>query len=70
MGNRSKDDVDIVPVQELDKAAGYELLDRQSRKVLGMSAADFIREYDAGDLSNGFERPEVMRLAMLIPFAR
>ncbi len=69
MNTLSKEE-EMVPLQELSKAEGYELLDRQTRKTLGMSAADFMREYDAGHLSNGTERTEVMALAMLIPFAR
>jgi len=59
-----------IPVEELDKVEGYKLLDEQTRKTLGMSAADFIAEYEAGHLTNGVEDTRVTHLAMLIPFAK
>ncbi len=62
-------DEDLVPVEWLDEDQGYKLLDSQTRKVLQMSAAEFIKEYNAGHLSNGVERTDVTNLAMLIPFA-
>ena len=61
---------ELAPVEVLDKVEGYKLLDRQTRKLLGMSADEFLREYDSGRWSGGEEVSEVMRLEMLIPFAR
>jgi len=46
------------------------MLDEQTQKILGMSAAEFIAEYEAGHLTNGVEDTRVTHLAMLIPFAK
>ncbi len=54
---------------ELTREEGWELLDREARRYLDMSAADFIRTWDAG----GFpypDTPEVLSVAMLLPFVR
>ena len=59
-----------IAVEELDKVEGYKMLDEQTQKTLGMSAADFIAEYEAGRLTDGVEDTRVTHLAMLIPFAK
>ncbi|HLK57824.1 MAG TPA: hypothetical protein VKU00_14755 [Chthonomonadaceae bacterium] len=61
---------ETIPVEELDKVEGYKMLDEQTQKILGMSAAEFIAEYEAGHLTNGVEDTRVTHLAMLIPFAK
>lgn len=46
------------------------MLDRRARKYLGMSGDDFVRAWDAGELDGDPDRPEVMRVAMLVPLGR
>lgn len=48
-------------------ARGKRLLDRQARRYLRMSGAEFTAKYRAGELPDP-DRPEVIRVAMLIPF--
>jgi hypothetical protein len=47
---------------------GVALLDRQARKYLGMSGAEFVEKYRAGEIEDPGSTT-VMRVAMLIPFA-
>ncbi len=50
-----------------------QVFDTQAREVMAMSGEEFIRRWDAGefrDIADDGERPEIMRLAMLIPFGR
>lgn len=46
------------------------LFDRLARRYLHMSGDEFIRAWDAGAFSDDPDRPEVMRVAMLIDFGR
>jgi hypothetical protein len=55
--------------RKLTAAEGRQLLDEQARKFLGISGEEFLRRYDAGEL-NDLDRDDVLRVAMLIPFAR
>jgi len=55
---------------ELTHEQGYELLDEQTRAVLGMTAKQFMQAWDAGEFDSQPEQPQVTDLAMLIPFAR
>jgi hypothetical protein len=45
---------------------GASILDRQARKYLGLSGDEFVRRYRAGEIADPV-RPEVIRVAMLIP---
>ena len=54
---------------ELTREEGWELLDREARRCLNMSAAEFIRTWDAGGFPNP-DTPEVLSVAMLLPFVR
>ena len=47
---------------------GARILDRESRRVLGMSGAEFVRRYRAGETAD-LVRSDVARLAVLIPLA-
>jgi hypothetical protein len=47
-----------------------ELLDRQARRHLGMSGEEFVAAWFAGHFADDPDRPEVMRVAMLLPFGR
>jgi hypothetical protein len=65
------DAAENLEVHELDHEQGLALLDRQAHRYLGISAQEFIEAWDAGEFAqNGAERPEVVRLAMLLPFGR
>lgn len=48
---------------------GSDLLDRQARKYLNMSGAEFLRAYESGRFKND-DRSDVVRVAMLVPFAK
>jgi hypothetical protein len=54
-------------VQELDAREGRELLDRQARRHLDMSAEEFRSAWEAGELDPEAD-PSVARVAMLLPF--
>jgi ribosomal protein L21E len=56
-------------LRKLTAKEGRELLDRQARRHLKMSGQEFMRRYKAGEFAD-VDTPEVMRVAMLLPFAR
>jgi hypothetical protein len=61
----------LVPaVEELDRDGGRALLDEAARHYLGVSGEEFMRAWDAGEYDSDPDRPEVMRVAMLLPFGR
>lgn len=62
--------VDKRAIQELSEQEARELLDKQARRYLGMSGEEFIRAWDAGEFDADPDRPEVMRVAMLLPLGR
>ncbi|HEY7033586.1 MAG TPA: hypothetical protein VH482_19775 [Thermomicrobiales bacterium] len=50
-----------------------EAFDELGRLLMQISGAEFIRRWDAGeyvDIADDPDHPEIMRLAMLIPFGR
>ena len=51
----------------LSKDEGERLLDRQARRYLRMSGKTFVRKWKAKEITNP-DRPEVMRVAFLLPF--
>lgn len=55
-------------IRELSVEEGERLLDRQSRRYLDMSGEEFARKWRAGEIEAD-SRPEVMRVAMLLPLA-
>ena len=57
-------------VKELTLKQGRALLDKQARKYLQLSGDEFIKKWDAGEFDENPDRPEIMRLVMLIPFAK
>lgn len=61
-------------IREITKEEGREMLDRQTRKYLGISADEFIELWDSGYYDDPDDRakngPEIMRLGMLSRFAR
>ncbi len=65
-------DFGIAGVRVLTPAEGRALLDRQTRRVLGMSAEEFLARWDAHeiDTTNPETHGAIMGLVGLIPFAR
>jgi hypothetical protein len=57
-------------VRELTREEGMELLDRAARQRLQMSGEEFIRAWEAGKFDDDPDRPDVMYVAMLLPFTR
>ena len=62
--------VEKVKCQELSRDEGRALFDRQARYHLGMSGDEFIRAWNAGEFDDDPDRPDVMRVVMLMGFAR
>lgn len=56
-------------IRVLDREQGKALLDRQARRYLDMSGDEFVRAWRAGEFDDDPDQPEIMRVAMLIPFA-
>lgn len=61
-------------IREITKEEGHRMLDEQTRKYLGISAEEFIEQWDSGHYDDPDDRtkngPEIMRLGMLSRFAR
>ena len=57
-------------IRTLSRAEGFALLDRHARAELGVSGETFIQRWKAGRYAKRAHRPEVVRVAMLLPFAR
>lgn len=55
--------------REVSPKEGLALLDRQAQRYLGMSAREFIDRWERGMIDDP-DRPEVVRVAMLLPFGR
>ena len=54
-------------IRMLNRDQWMGLVDRAARRELGMSGDEFIRRWEAGEFRDPDERPEVMRVAMLLP---
>ena len=67
------DAVSVPGVQVLTPAEGVAFFEQQSRELLGISSAEFLRRYDAGEYDEIIDDPahrEIGLLEFLIPFAR
>lgn len=53
-------------VERISREDGARLVDRQARKYLKMSGADFVRDYRAGRIEDP-HRLDVARVAILLP---
>jgi hypothetical protein len=56
-------------VDAMSTEEAREILDRHARRFLGMSGPEFVAAWDAGEIADP-DRPEVMRVVMLLPLAR
>ena len=59
-----------IDVEEVSPAQGREILDQAAQRYLNMSGEEFIAAWNAGKFDDDPDRPEVMRVVMLLPFAR
>ena len=57
-------------IRELTHEEGLALLNREAQRYLHMSAEQFIKAWEAGDFDEDPDRPDVMYVAMLLPFAK
>ena len=58
-------------VRRLSKKQGLALLNRRATAELGISGPEFIRRWNQGKFAKkACDRPEVVRVAMLLPFAQ
>ena len=55
-------------VKELTLKEGWELLDKQARKYTNMSGKEFVKKWEAGEFDEDPDQPEIMHVAMLLPF--
>lgn len=59
-----------VDLPELDEDDARALFDEHARSNLNMSGEEFLRAWDAGEFDDEPDRPEVMRVVMLLPLVR
>ncbi len=57
-------------VQECTPEEGRAMLEAAAQRHLGMTAAEFLAKWDAGEFADNPDRPEVIKVAMLVPFGR
>lgn len=60
----------VPKVRVLTRPQGRALLDRLAQAELNMSGSRFVRLWNAGKFGKRACNPSVMRVAMLLPFAR
>jgi hypothetical protein len=53
--------------QELNRDEARALLDAQAWRYLKMSGDEFQRAWEVGEFDDDPDRPEIMRVAMLLP---
>jgi hypothetical protein len=52
----------------ISRQEGWEILEENAQRLLGMSAEEFIRRWDSGELK--VDRPRIIDVAMLLPLVR
>lgn len=60
----------LPPIRELSQDEGRKVFDQLARRYLNMSGEEFILAWEAGAFDDDPDRPDVMRVAMLLPLAR
>ena len=60
----------LAALREVSSEEGWAMLDQQARRYLNISGEEFVRAWEAGEFDERADTPEVMRVALLIPFAR
>lgn len=59
-----------IQVIECTREEGLEIFDNAAQKCMHMSGKEFLEAWDAGLFSGIEDTPSIIRVAMLIPFAR
>lgn len=57
-----------VEIHEVSSPEGWRIFDEAAQRYLHMPGDVFLRQWETGKFENS-ERPEVLRVALLIPFA-
>lgn len=57
-------------IRDLSSEEGRDLFDRKARQYLDISGDEFVQRLEAGEYGDPDDNPKVMRLVMLLPFAR
>jgi hypothetical protein len=52
----------------ISREEGWEILEENAQRLLGMSADEFIRRWDSGELK--VDRDRIISVAMLLPLVR
>jgi hypothetical protein len=52
----------------ISREEGWEILEENAQRLLGMSAEEFIRRWDSGELK--VDRDRIISVAMLLPLVR
>ena len=55
-------------IRELSRAEGWQLLEAEAQHYLQMTAQQFMEDWRAGAFGDPDSRPEVLSVAMLLPF--
>ena len=61
---------DLLGVDVIDHQEGMRLLDELAQRYLSIPGEEFVRRHDAGVYASDPDRPELIRLAMLLPLVR
>jgi hypothetical protein len=59
-----------IAVRDLTREESRAILDQQARRYFHMSGEEFIRAWESGQFDDDPDRPYLMRVAMLVPFAK
>jgi hypothetical protein len=62
--------VDKIEIREVDREEGWKILEEAAQRDLHMTAKEFLDAWNAGKFSGIADTPEVIRVAMLIPFVQ
>jgi hypothetical protein len=57
-------------VKTLNGREARRFFDQQSRRYLGIGREEFIRKWDRKEFNGKMDTPAVVRLSVLLPFAR
>ena len=58
-----------VGTEKASPREGEAILDAAAKRWLNMSGEQFVSKWEAGDFNGDSDRPEVVRVAMLLPFS-
>ena len=68
------EDAELPPMVELSRDEWRVMFDKQARARLGVSGAEFVRRWEAGEVPDceypGWNHNDIVALVLMIPFAR